>query len=54
METDEFKGVKYDLTRHPKYYLTADADKRNWFDVGKYLDHKVELHPDDVYEVIEV
>ena len=54
METDEFKGVKYDLTRHPKYYLTADADKRNWFDVGKYLDHKEELHPDDVYEVIEV
>lgn len=33
---------KYDLTQHPNYYLTADADKRNWFDVGKYLDHKVE------------
>ena len=30
---------KYDLTKHPKYYLTADADKKNWF---------------DVYEVIEI
>ncbi len=49
-----FLSDKYDLTQHPNYYLTADADKRNWFDVGKYLDHKVELHPDDVYEVIEV
>ncbi len=49
-----FLSDKYDLTQHPNYYLTAGADKRNWFDVGKYLDHKVELHPDDVYEVIEV
>ena len=24
------------------------------YNVEKYLDHEVELHPDDVYEVIEV
>ena len=49
-----FLSDKYDLTQHPRYALTADADPRNWFDVEKYLDHEVELHPDDVYEVIEV
>jgi type IV secretion system protein VirD4 len=49
-----FLSDKYDLTKHPKYYLTADADKKNWFDVEKYLNHDLELKPDDQYEVIEV
>ena len=49
-----FLSDKYDLTKHPKYYLTADADKKNWFDIEKYLSHKVKLKPDDVYDVIEV
>ena len=49
-----FLSDKYDLTKHPKYSLTADADKKNWFDVGRYLDHKLVLKPDDQYEVIEV
>ncbi len=49
-----FLSEKYDLTQHPNYHLTADADKRNWFDVGKYLDHKLKLKPDDQYEVIEM
>ena len=49
-----FLSDKYDLTKHPKYYLTADADKRNWLDVGKFLKHKLILKPDDEYTVIEV
>ena len=49
-----FLSDKYDLTKHPKYNLTSDADKKNWFDVGRYLDHKLVLKPDDQYEVIEV
>ena len=49
-----FLSDKYDLTKHPKYYLTADADKKNWFDIEKFLSHKVKLKPDDVYDVIEV
>jgi len=49
-----FLSDKYDLTMHPNYHLTADADKRNWFDVGKYLSHKLILKPDDKYEVIEI
>ena len=49
-----FLSDKYDLTKHPNYYLTADADKKNWFDIEKFLSHKVTLKPDDEYEVIEV
>lgn len=49
-----FLSDKYDLTQHPKYPLTADADKRNWFDIEKFLDHNLILKPDDQYEVIEI
>ena len=49
-----FLSDKYDLTQHPKYPLTADADKRNWFDIEKFLDHNLILKPDDEYDVIEI
>ena len=49
-----FLSDKYDLTQHPNYPLTADADKRNTFDIEKFLDHNLILKPDDQYEVIEV
>ena len=49
-----FLSRKYDLTQHPKYPLTADADKRNWFDIEKFLNHNLILKADDEYEVVEV
>ena len=49
-----FLSSKYDLTQHPNYPLTTDADKRNWFDIEKFLDHNLILKPDDKYEVIEM
>ena len=51
-----FFSDKYDLTKHPKYKLTADADKRNWFDIEKFLKKKENLilKKDDVFTVIEV
>ena len=49
-----FLSDKYDLTQHPKYSLTADADKRNWFDIEKFLDHNLILKADDEYEVIDM
>ena len=48
-----FLSDKYDLTQHPNYRYTADADKKNWFDVEKYLNHDLVLKPDDKYEVVE-
>jgi len=51
-----FLSDKYDLTKHPKYKLTADADKRNWFDIAKFLKKKdnLILGKDDVFTVIEI
>jgi type IV secretion system protein VirD4 len=46
-----FLSDKYDLTQHPNYKLTADYDKKNWFDIEKYLNRKLVLHPNDEYEV---
>ena len=49
-----FLSDKYDLTQHPNYKLTSDYDKKNWFDIEKFLSHRLILKPDDEYEVIEV
>lgn len=48
-----FFSDKYDLTQHPNYKLTADYDKKYWFDIEKFLRHKLVLHADDRYQVIE-
>jgi len=48
-----FFSKKYDVTKHPNYYLTADADPKNAFDIGKYLNRQMKLRNKDVYEVIE-
>lgn len=49
-----FLSDKYDLTQHPNYKLTADYDKKNIFDIEKFLNRKLKLKKDDVYEVIDV
>lgn len=49
-----FLSKKYDYTKHPLYGLTADADKRNAFDVEAYLDHKPKLRMNDTYQVVTV
>ena len=48
-----FMSDKYDLTKHPSYHLTSDADERNYFDVGKFLHHELKLNKEDVYEVVD-
>ena len=49
-----FLSKKYDYTKHPLYPYTADADKKNAFDVEAYLNHKPKLRKKDVYQVVEV
>lgn len=49
-----FLSDKYDITQHPNYHLTSDYDKRNHFDIEKFLNHNLILRADDEYEVIEV
>jgi type IV secretion system protein VirD4 len=47
-----FLSEKYDLTKHPNYCLTADYDKKNTFDIEKYLNRKMKLKPEDEYVVV--
>ena len=48
-----FLSNKYDLTRHPNYKLTGDYDKKNLFDIEKFLDRRLKLKPSDVYDVVD-
>ena len=48
-----FLSDKYDLTQHPNYKLTGDYDKKNMFDIEKFLDHRLKLRPSDTYDVVE-
>lgn len=49
-----FFSNKYDITKHKRYKELADADKRNAFDVEKYLKHKLAFSQDTEFEVYEV
>ena len=48
-----FLSEKYDLTKHPNYHLTSDADKNNTFDIEKFLSRKLTLHANDQYTVVK-
>ena len=49
-----FLSNKYDITKHKRYKELSDADKRNAFDVEKYLEHKLAFSQDTEFEVYEV
>ena len=49
-----FLSDKYDLTQHPNYKLTSDADPQNALDIEKYLSHKEKIHPDDQFALVDV
>lgn len=49
-----FLSNKYDITKHKRYKELADADKRNAFDVEKYLEHKLVFSQNTEFEVYEV
>lgn len=49
-----FLSDKYDLTQHPNYKLTSDYDPKNAFDIEEFLNHRLKLKADDVYDVVNV
>ena len=49
-----FLSDKYDLTQHPNYKLTSDADQKNALDIEKYLSHKEKIRPDDQFVLVDV
>ena len=50
-----FLSDKYDLTRHPNYKYTADADPKNVFDMERYMKkQRAVVKPDDRFDVYEI
>jgi len=49
-----FLSPKYDLKKHPNYKYTAEADKRNSFDISSLINRRMEVKPDETYTVFEV
>ena len=49
-----FMSNKYDITKHPKYKQLSDYDKKNEFDIEKFVSTKLRTKPDDVYDVYEI
>ena len=50
-----FLSDKYDLTKHPNYKYTADADKKYLFDMERYMKRKPAIvKPDEPFEMYEL
>ena len=49
-----FLSDKYDITKHPNYPYTADADPKNAFDIEGYLKARLKLKPNQVCDVYEI
>ena len=50
-----FYSKKYDLKQHPNYKYTAEADKRNAFDLQSLVTRRMDkLNPNEQYTVYEV
>ena len=48
-----FFSDKYDITRHPQYKYLSDYDKRNTFDMAKFLRRRLTVRPEDTFESYE-
>ena len=49
-----FLSDKFDITRHPNYKFLADCDKKNAFDLERFLSTKLKPKSTEVYDVYEV
>ena len=49
-----FLSDKYDITKHPNFKYTADANKKNAFDIEAFLSARLKLKPNEICDVYEV
>ena len=50
-----FFSDKFDVTKHPRYQYLSDADKRNVFDVERYMKRKPAIvKPDEPFDMYEL
>ncbi len=49
-----FLSQKYDITKHPLYKYLSDYDKKNAFDIERFLSTRLKPKSDEVYDVYEI
>ena len=49
-----FLSEKYDITKHPLYKYLSDSDKKNAFDIERFLSTRLKPKSDEVYDVYEI
>ena len=49
-----FLSDKCDITSHPNYKYLSDSNKKNAFDIEKYLSRRLKLRLAEEYEAFEV
>ena len=50
-----FFSDKYDITQHPNYKYLSDFDKKNAFDVERYMSTRPAIvKPDEPFDIYEI
>ena len=50
-----FFSDKFDITKHPRYKYLADADKKNIFDIERYMKRRPAIvKPDEPFDLYEL
>lgn len=52
-----FLSDKYDITKHPNYKYTSDANKKFAFDITKYMKRRkkrAKIKPDEVFDYYKI
>jgi type IV secretion system protein VirD4 len=50
-----FFSDKFDITKHPRYKYLADADKKNTFDIERYMKRRPAIvKPDEPFDMYEL
>ena len=50
-----FFSDKYDITKHPNYKYLSDADKKNAFDIERYMTKRLPIvKPEEAFDIYEI
>ena len=53
LQSGEIFSDKYDITKHRRYKELSDFNRKNEFDIEKYLEHKLVISRDTAFEMHE-
>ena len=49
-----FLSEKFDITKHPNYKYLSDYDKKNAFDIERFLSARLKLRPDEQFAAYSI